>query len=137
MNKAFTVVELIFVIVIIGILAAVAVPKLAATRHDAKISTEVRNLKQVINNLGVEFSAQNSILDSSYAEAQVAIDCFTITKEGDNEDGNFTLSVLSESNSVCGLQVLESVKKLATNVGLLGTGGASKVFTLSGASILK
>lgn len=37
-RKAFTMVELIFVIVILGILAAVAVPKLSATRDDAKIA---------------------------------------------------------------------------------------------------
>ncbi len=35
MNKAFTMIELIFVIVILGILAAVAIPKLSATRDDA------------------------------------------------------------------------------------------------------
>ena len=38
MKKAFTMIELIFVIVILGILAAVAIPKLSATRNDAKIS---------------------------------------------------------------------------------------------------
>ena len=37
-KSAFTMIELIFVIVVLGILAAVAVPKLAATRDDAKIS---------------------------------------------------------------------------------------------------
>jgi len=42
-HKAFTMVELIFVIVIIGILSSVAIPKLAATRDDAyaAICTEV------------------------------------------------------------------------------------------------
>ena len=33
--KAFTMIELVFVIVVLGILAGVAVPKLAATRDDA------------------------------------------------------------------------------------------------------
>ncbi len=37
-KNAFTMIELVFVIVILGILAAVAVPKFAATRVDAQIS---------------------------------------------------------------------------------------------------
>ena len=36
--KAFTVIELIFVIVVLGILAGIAVPRLAATRDDATIA---------------------------------------------------------------------------------------------------
>jgi len=38
MKKAFTMVELIFVIVIIGILSSVALPRLSATRDDALIA---------------------------------------------------------------------------------------------------
>ncbi len=38
MKKAFTMIELIFVIVVIGILAAIAIPKFAATRDDAEIT---------------------------------------------------------------------------------------------------
>ncbi len=38
MKKAFTMIELVFVIVVIGILAAIAVPKMAVTRDDAIVS---------------------------------------------------------------------------------------------------
>ena len=41
LKKAFTLVELIFVIVIIGVLAAVAVPKFAGLSSNAKISAEM------------------------------------------------------------------------------------------------
>jgi len=37
-KKAFSMIELVFVIVILGILASVAIPKFAATRTDAEIS---------------------------------------------------------------------------------------------------
>jgi len=37
-KQAFTMIELVFVIVVLGILAAVAIPKFAATRTDAQIS---------------------------------------------------------------------------------------------------
>jgi len=37
-KNAFTMIELVFVIVVLGILAAIAVPKLAATRDDAQIA---------------------------------------------------------------------------------------------------
>ncbi|MFA6144399.1 MAG: type II secretion system protein [Sulfuricurvum sp.] len=37
-RNAFTMIELVFVIVVLGILAAVAIPKFAATRDDAQIA---------------------------------------------------------------------------------------------------
>lgn len=37
-RKAFTMIELVFVIVVLGILAAIAVPKFSATKTDAQIS---------------------------------------------------------------------------------------------------
>ena len=38
MRKAFTVLELIFVIVILGILAAIALPRFSSSKDEAEIS---------------------------------------------------------------------------------------------------
>jgi len=48
MKRAFTMIELIFVIVIIGILSVIALPKLSATRTDAKVSTIVSSLREFV-----------------------------------------------------------------------------------------
>ena len=61
MKKAFTMIELIFVIVIIGILASVAIPRLAATRDDAQVSTIVANARTALGDFGTFYSAQGSI----------------------------------------------------------------------------
>ena len=44
-------IELIFVIVIIGILASVAIPKLMATRDDARVSTMAMNIGNAISEI--------------------------------------------------------------------------------------
>ena len=49
MKKAFTMIELIFVIVILGILASVAIPRLAATREDAEVVTAIANIRTLIS----------------------------------------------------------------------------------------
>ena len=51
MKKGFTMIELIFVIVILGILASVAIPRLAGTRTDAEVATTVANLRTLLSDL--------------------------------------------------------------------------------------
>jgi len=53
-RKAFTMLELTFVIVIIGILSAVAIPKLAATRDDAVITKAITTVAAVRNAMSTE-----------------------------------------------------------------------------------
>mgnify|MGYP003592781682 CR=1 FL=1 len=58
MKKGFTMIELIFVIVILGILAAVAIPRLAATRDDAQISKVLSEVSTAINDFGAYYTSQ-------------------------------------------------------------------------------
>ena len=58
MKKGFTMIELIFVIVILGILASVAIPRLAGTKADAEISAAVANLRTLVSDANVYYVAK-------------------------------------------------------------------------------
>ena len=59
-KKAFSMIELIFVIVILGILAGVAVPKMMGTRTDAYISKAKSQIASIKN--GINTNAATSML---------------------------------------------------------------------------
>lgn len=64
MKKGFTLIELIFVIVIIGILAAIAIPKLNATRADAQGAAFAQETQQIIDEIISHVLANGGALNS-------------------------------------------------------------------------
>jgi general secretion pathway protein G len=54
MKRAFTMIELVFVIVVIGILASIAIPRFAATRDDAEITKAIATIGAVKSSLATE-----------------------------------------------------------------------------------
>ena len=64
MKKGFTMIELIFVIVILGVLASVAIPRLAATRDDAEVAKAATNLTTAISDITAYYTAKGSFTAS-------------------------------------------------------------------------
>jgi len=106
MKKAFTLIELIFIIVIISILAVVALPRLATTRDDALIAKNSKYIMGIMTEISTYIVARGEskddlsemssllmslkqeervVLNTSEKSAQVKIgeeiDCITIDVE--------------------------------------------------------
>ena len=63
MKKAFTLIELVFVIVILGILSTVAIPKLMVTRDDAEIAKAKSQIAAVRS--GIQLKRNEMILSGT------------------------------------------------------------------------
>ncbi|MCX6073958.1 MAG: type II secretion system protein [Campylobacterales bacterium] len=62
-RQAFTMIELVFVIVMLGILAVVAIPKLATTREDASATAALSSFKTAVNQIQSVATSKGSIPD--------------------------------------------------------------------------
>jgi len=100
MKNAFTMIELIFVIVIIGILASVAIPKLTATRDDAFQSTLMANTRICVNDLIMGYKGLGNTLNIESVPACVKArengasivytqDSVRVSNVGGNMDGDY------------------------------------------------
>ena len=93
MKKGFTMIELIFVIVILGVLASVAIPRLAATRDDAEVAKAATNLTTAVSDIAAYYTAKGSftVVSSGTGGAATKKVAFKdITNALDN-DGNLIM----------------------------------------------
>lgn len=70
-NKGFTLIELLIVVVIIGILAAIAIPKFANTKEKAILSSMKSDLRNLVTGQEAFYFDNNDYAGSTTAGAQV------------------------------------------------------------------
>jgi len=112
MKKAFTIIELVFAIVIIGILASVAIPKLGSTVNMAYLAKGKNTLASVRSALATE--RQKLILKGEFG---------TIVKLRNGTTGVFTNFVYknSSNNDTNGSKVLTYDVESCTHTGCWNT----------------
>ena len=102
-------IELIFVIVILGILASVAIPRLAGTREDAEISTAVANLRTLLSDAASYYVVKGSFDGAKWTE----ITSVPLKKTGGDAMDNTVVATtaaylkVGDVNDCIGVQVQE------------------------------
>jgi len=108
MKKAFTIIEVVFVIVILGILIAVALPKLSATRNDAQVSLIAQNIATAAAEIS-SYAATKGDTDKNFLVMSNAIQRL-------QDSGNAVLEDNKATVVIEGKNCLEiEVKRTATN----------------------
>ena len=139
MRQGFTMIELIFVIVIIGILAVIAIPRLNATRDDAKVATALQNVSTCLQDAGSAYTAQGE--ENNKTAACKNLKCFTVdtnitasTNNATDIDGNVTVGFDSAvTDAWCTKAKAKAVKR--SLLGGTEASPAAKIHTFGGSSI--
>jgi len=92
MKTAFTMVELIFVIVILGILSAVAIPKLSGVTRDANIAQGMATVSSIRS--AIANSRQKSLITGNASYPLILDDATVGDTNGSLFDGNASIDVL-------------------------------------------
>lgn len=142
-SSAFTMIEMVFVIVILGILSAVAIPMFSATRNDARISKMAMDIGTIstdisayavanantTTDLSLMSSAMKSLVNMGEADVSVDktaiikidnVDCISITIESNVTNEDLNVSLISSTNDLC-LKLQNRIDETNYEIRLRGT----------------
>jgi len=116
-KKGFSIIELIFVIAVIGILAAVAVPKLLDTRSSAVVNTVKQDISTITNAIQSHYMLNNTITnitesvhinESTWKIAPLTVTfpsdgivCVTISVDGTQLKVDIVESTVDDTDNIC------------------------------------
>ena len=105
-RKGFTLIELLIVVVIIGILAAIAIPKFANTKDKAKLAsvkTDLRNIESTQE----AYLSDSGYYSSSAASFQASAGNVIVVNAADSSGYKVTVTnnSISSGNKTCHVEV--------------------------------
>jgi general secretion pathway protein G len=122
MTKAFTMIELVFSIVIIGILASIALPRLAATRDDAelvKATTTVSALRLAITTERQKRVLRGNFDDITASEAVGLLD-YGMSDDWVYYDASNRFVFTGPNDDTCSFVITNNLFKKDTNCTMAG-----------------
>ena len=149
MRKGFTMIELIFVIVILGVLASVAIPRLAATRDDAEVAKAATNLTTAVSDITAYYTAKGKFESGASTKFQNITNALKndgkLVVKGDKECATVKLPTNAIGNGAANANAADKVeleitftdndpvcKQLKKLKGVLAMCGQSEKSTVSG-----
>ena len=114
MKKGFTMIELIFVIVILGVLASVAIPRLAATRDDAEVAKAATNLTTAVSDITAYYTAKGKFVSGAQSKFQDITNALdksgNLIVKGDKTCATVTLPTNAIGTGAAGANASDKVK---------------------------
>ena len=103
-QKGFTLIELLIVVVIIGILAAIAIPKFSATREKAYVAAMKSDLKNLASQEEIYYADGNYTYTTSTTDLGFAVsEGVTVTIGGIGSTGWNATATHSGTDQQCGI----------------------------------
>jgi prepilin-type N-terminal cleavage/methylation domain-containing protein len=99
-RKGFTLIELLIVVVIIGILAAIAIPKFADTKRKAYVTAMKSDLKNMVSSAEAYFSDNNTYVGYTAPTGSSGV---TLTFTGATTGWSGTATHANASGATCSI----------------------------------
>ncbi len=108
-RSGFTMLELVFVVVIVGMLASVAIPKLNANRNDARVATELQSIAVRLQTILMKYTATSTfkLSDTDY----ITNICYDFTASYEDDGAIFVNVLRNDSDDLVCKETTKRAKK--------------------------